>query len=384
MAETPLTIDDRLIRVLQLATRLNVGGPARQILELAASSDVKMSVAAGWPPEAEGELTDPRVEVIHLPLVRALSPATDAGAFRAVRRLLVDQRPDVLHTHMAKAGALGRAAVSSLRSGTRTVHTFHGHVLDGYFRRPAERAFLEIERRLARRTDLLIAVSQEIRDDLLGLGIGRPEQWRVVPLGLDLQPFMAAERTGALRKLLEVPKEAPLIGMVGRLAPVKDHRTALLALREVPDAHLAIVGDGELREELGRLATSLGLGNRVHFTGWWADIPSVFADLDIVLLTSTNEGTPVSLIEAAAAGVPVVATAVGGVPTVVHDGATGLLTGPGEPSAIATGIRTYLSDPDLRNRVRMAARQHVLARFSLVTAVENHADLYRELTACQS
>jgi glycosyltransferase involved in cell wall biosynthesis len=369
--------------VLQLVTRLNIGGPARHILALAADAGMQTSVVAGRPPTSEGELSDPRVNVTYVPLMRPLSPAADARAYRAVRRLLVERRPEVLHTHMAKAGAIGRVAAASLRRRPRTVHTFHGHVLAGYFSRRAERAFLEVERRLARRTDVLVAVSGEIRDALLGRGVGRPEQWRVVPLGFDLRPFAEAEPTGDLRRSLGIPADAPLVGMVGRLTAIKDHRTALLAIQDVPDCHLVVVGDGELRESLERFTRDLGLENRVHFTGWRTDVAAVYADLDVALLTSLNEGTPVSLIEASAAGVPCVATNVGGVASVVQNGRTGVLVPPGDFAATAAKLRRLLNESRVSERMGEAARTRAREHFSLTASLQAHRSLYAELSAAE-
>ncbi|MEO7556151.1 MAG: glycosyltransferase, partial [Acidimicrobiales bacterium] len=200
-------------RVVRIITRLNIGGPARQALlltrELAA--DYPTVLAAGTPTTSEGELADPAVTVRRLPLVRSLSPRRDARAVAAVRALLREHRPRLLHTHMAKAGTVGRiAALSSGRDRPRLVHTFHGHVLEGYFRPAVQRAFLEVERRLATRTDILIAVSPQIRDELLALGIGVPDQYRVVPLGLDLEPFFAVSGpSGALRRQLCLSSDTP-------------------------------------------------------------------------------------------------------------------------------------------------------------------------------
>jgi glycosyltransferase involved in cell wall biosynthesis len=367
--------------VLQVVTRLNIGGPARHILALAANSRMPMTVVAGRPPAPEGELSDPRVEVTHVPLVRPLSAIQDPRAYRAIRRILLERRPDVLHTHMAKAGAIGRSAAASLRGRPRMVHTFHGHVLAGYFNARAERVFLEVERRLARRTDLLVAVSDEIRDELLERGVGRPEQWRVIPLGFDLRPFLAAKPARVVRGPLGLADDAPLVGMVGRLTSIKDHQTALLAIRDVPDCHLVVVGDGELRGSLERLSADLGLGDRVHFVGWRTDVAAVYADLDVALLTSLNEGTPVSLIEAAAAGVPSVATHVGGVPFVVDDGRTGLLVPPRDPEAVAAGLRRLLSDRGDRKQLGEAARSRVGERFSLGASLDAHRSIYAELSA---
>ena len=311
-------------------------------------------------------MTDPAVAVRHVPLVRPLRPATDVRALAAVRRLLVETGATVLHTHMAKAGTVGRLARHSLpgRNRIRTVHTFHGHVLDGYFSPAVQRAFVEVERRLAARTDALVAVSDEVRDALLELRIGRPGQYQVIPYGLDLGRFLAVEApSGSLRGSLGLGPEVPLVGTLGRLVAIKDHATLLAAMAHLPGVHLAVVGDGELRPALEAQAAGLGLAGRVHFTGWSADVPGALADLDVVVLTSRNEGTPMALIEAAAAARPVVATRVGGVAAVVADGFTGHLVAAGDAEAVASRIGLLLADPAGRQAMGRAARVAMADRF---------------------
>lgn len=337
-------------------------------------------LGAGTPPRSEGELIDPDVPVTRLPLTRPVSPSHDARALFAIRKLLQRTRPDILHTHMAKAGMLGRLAAASLKKRPRTVHTFHGHVLEGYFSRGLNRGFLATERSLARRTDVLIAVSPEVRDSLLDLHVGTERQYRVIPLGFDLTRHLAVERrSGELRERLGLGSSATLVGIVGRLAPIKDVSTMLRALALLPDVHLAVLGDGELKEDLQREAVALGLHRRVHFLGWWFDVPAAMSDLDAVALTSRNEGTPVALIEALACSRPVVATDVGGVRFVVDDGQTGLLCPPGSPEALAESLKEILSDPDNAKRLAARGREAVRARFHKDRLVDDIADLYNEL-----
>lgn len=365
-----------------MITRLNVGGPARHALLLTKglAPAYHTTLVAGSPAPTEGQLTDPAVRVLHLPLVRQLQPGSDARALTATRRLMASFRPAVVHTHMAKAGTVGRLAAVRARSSPRTVHTFHGHVLDGYFRQSTQRAFIEAERWLARRTDALVAVSPEVRDALLDRRIGRPNQYRVIPVGLELTPFLAIRRpAGLLRASLGVPFGAPLIGVVGRLVPIKDHATLLAAMERLPGVHLAVIGDGELRSALESRSRELGLGARVHFTGWWSEVPAALSDLDAVVLTSRNEGTPVALVEAAASGRPVVATDVGGVRSVVSDGRTGLLAPPGDAETVAALVDQLLRAPDLRRRMGDSARDHVAERFGERRLLSDIRDLYADL-----
>ena len=368
-------------RVLRLVTRLNIGGPARQALLLTKELQDRFPtvLAAGRPTESEGEMSDPDVAVRYVPLVRPLHPQSDMQALGAVRRLMLETRPAIVHTHMAKAGLVGRATAATVRPIPRTVHTFHGHVLEGYFRPAVQRTFIEIERRMAARTDALVAVSEEIRDGLLALGIGRPAQYRVIPLGFDLSAFAAVGApTGVLRRTLALDPEIPLVGVIGRLVPIKDLATAITAVARLEGVHLVFVGDGECRSELEARASAAGVADRVHFTGWW-DVPAALSDVDVVLLTSRNEGTPVSLIEAAAARRPVVATRVGGVPLVVEDGVTGLLAPAGDPAALAAHVERLLGSPDLRRSMGEAAQQRVMDRFSKQRLLRDVAELYTGL-----
>ena len=374
-AETPRS-------VLRLMTRLNIGGPARQALLLTRDMvpHFRTTLAAGLPTADEGELSDPAVPVRRVPLVRPVRPESDTRAFLAVRALLAETQAVLLHTHMAKAGTIGRSAALTMSPRPRTVHTFHGHVLDGYFGAGVQRAFVEVERRLARRTDVLIAVSAEVRDALLGLGIGRADQFRVVPLGFDLSSYLQVRGpSGSLRRDLALPADVPLVGIVGRLVPIKDHATLLAAMALLPGVHLAVIGDGELRSSLEHKARDSGLADRVHFTGWRTDTASVLSDLDVVVLTSRNEGTPVALIEAGASGRPVVATRVGGMAHVVEDGVTGYLVPPGDHQAIAAMLATLLADPHRRMRMGLAGRERMEIRFGQERLLRDMHDVYDDL-----
>jgi len=374
------------IAVLRLVTRLNVGGPARQALLLtrALGAEYPTLLATGQPGLSEGELSDPAVEVHRVPLTRPVRPGADAAALVAVRRLLTGTGARLLHTHMAKAGTVGRLAAASVPSSTRprTIHTFHGHVLDGYFSEPVQRVFLTIERQLARRTDVILAVSPEIRDELLDLGIGRPSQYHVMPVGLDLTPYLAVENgTGVFRSQLGIDADTPLVGTIGRLVPIKDLVTLLGAMKHLDAAHLAIVGDGEMRSQLEAEVAARNLQGRVHFLGWRDDLPTILGDLDAVALTSLNEGTPVAIIEAMAAARPVVVTDVGGVRHVVDDGRTGLLAPARDDRAIAERLATVLADRGRAGRMARAGREDVAARFGGARLVDETRELYRCLLA---
>lgn len=369
-------------------TRLNIGGPAGQAVLLAKGLAPHFSVAlvAGRPESREGEVVDPAVQVRRLPLVRPVSPMSDLRALSSVRQLINELSPVLVHTHMAKAGAIGRlAALSPLQKGSRPrlIHTFHGHVLHSYFAGPQQWGFLQLERILARRSDVLVAVSPEVRDELLDLGVGKLGQYRVIPLGLDLGPYLAVGTpsgpVGQLRSSIGLAPGVPLVGSLGRLVPIKDHATLFTAMAATPGAHLAVLGDGVLRPSLEALSRDLGLGDRTHFLGWWPDVPAALADLDVVALSSRNEGTPVALIEALAAGRPVVAADVGGVRHVVQDGESGWLCRPGDAPALATLIKRALAQPDLAASLAQEGRRRVTERFGRDRMVAEHVALYQEL-----
>jgi glycosyltransferase involved in cell wall biosynthesis len=377
---------------MRVITRLNVGGPARQATLLSDAIRARGFVTDlvwGSVGPGEGEIPPPPgLPNTHVQeLKRELRPAHDVQVLLRLVRLMRARRPDVVHTHMAKAGALGRLAAR--RTGVPVViHTFHGHVLEGYFSGWKTRAFLAAERGLARMSDALVAVSPAVRDELLALGIGRPSQWRLIPVGLDLQDLLAQEvdREKA-RGALGLPETGPVVGIVGRLVPIKDHVTFLDAAarvaRERPDATFVVAGGGELRSDLEVRARHL-LGDRCRFLGWVMDLPTLYAALDVVVLTSRNEGTPVALIEAGAAGKPAVATRVGGVADVVQDGKTGLLVPPRDPRAVAAGVSALLDDPGRARAFGEAARREASSRFRIERLADDLAGLYGELLARKS
>lgn len=334
--------------------------------------------------EREGQIRLPdECPSSYLPwLTRELDPIADLRSLAAIRGIVRRWRPQVVHTHLAKAGALGR--VAALTSGAPVVvHTFHGHVLQEYFSHLENAAFAAAERRLAARTTALIGVAKWVRDDLLSFGIGREEQWHVVPVGVDLEPLLH-ERIPAdrARSALGLPLDGPIIGIVGRLAPIKDHHTFLEAaarvIAERPDSTVVIAGDGPLRRSLEAEARAM-LGDHVRFLGWVEDLPVLYGALDVVALTSRLEGTPIPLIEAAASGTPAVAAAVGGVSEVIRDGRTGLLVPPRDPVAVAAQLLTLVDDREGARRMGEEGARWVRDRFSERRLADDMAGLYGEL-----
>jgi glycosyltransferase involved in cell wall biosynthesis len=385
------------IRVLRVIARLNVGGPARHVALLNAGMDTdrrfRSWLVTGTENPSEGTLLDYAqargVEPVVIPEIRGQASLTprDLMALTKLTALTRRLRPHIVHTHTAKAGFLGRLAARA--AGVPVVlHTYHGHVLSGYYSQAKTRALQLMERGLAHLSDQLIAVSDRVRDDLVQFGVAPAERFRVVPLGLDLAPlFDVSAQRGVLRRELGVSLDAPLVGIVGRLFPIKNHALFLDAaarlLAEQPDARFVIVGDGALRDELEARAEHPDLAGRVYFTGWRHDLATVYADLDVLAVSSRNEGTPVSAIEAMAAGCAVVATRVGGLPDLIADGRTGTLVPADDPAALSSAIGQTLRDPLGTRTICAAARADVEHRFMATRLVDDMKALYLHLLAAK-
>jgi glycosyltransferase involved in cell wall biosynthesis len=293
------------------------------------------------------------------------------------------ERPLIVHSHTGKAGVLARIA-ACIAGVPIIVHTFHGHVLRGYYGPVKTWLLRRLERELARRTDCILAVSEGVKRDLVEYGVAPPRRIRVIPLGIELEPFLAATRRGGrFRAALGIEQGLPLIGIVGRIVPIKDHHLFLGAARYIadrcPGARFVIVGDGVLGREIEAYAQTLGLGDRVMFTGWRRDLPEIYGDLDVLVISSRNEGTPVAAIEAMAARCPVVATHVGGVPDLIEDGVTGLLVPSGDAAGLADAVVTVLRDRGLVERITEVARARVRVEFSETRLVSDTARMYRRL-----
>ena len=387
------------MRVVRVITRLNVGGPAIQAMTLSdrlASHGFETVLVHGQLDAGEGDmryLLPAAVKVKYLPaLRRPLAPANDGVALAQLLDVMRDLRPQIVHTHMAKAGTLGRlaAAIYNRTAGrgdrARIVHTYHGHVLDGYFSPAKTRLFLGAERAVARITDRIVAISPRIKSELLEqYRIGFPDQYRVIPLGFDLAGLAAIDDDARAhaRAALQIPAGAAVVTTVGRLTAIKQQRLFLEAAREIGRAHPAVVfliaGDGDLRAELEASAAALGLADRVRFLGWRRDLETIYGATDVFLLTSRNEGTPVALIESMAAGCAGVSTDVGGVSDVLESDAVGLLAPDGDAPALARHVTALLADADRRRRLGAAGRALVVARYGLDRLVTDVEAMYREL-----
>jgi len=382
----------RGVRVLRLFSRLNVGGPSVHVILLTAGLEdrgYETRLVIGQESPREGNLFDlaarKGVACIAMPgLGREVRPWRDLRALIGLYRMMRRFRPQIVHTHTAKAGMLGRLAARAARVPV-IVHTFHGHVLRGYFGPLTTAFYRAVERRLGASSDVLVAVSDAVKSDLVALGVAPAAKIRVIPLGLDLEPLAAALPRGSLRREAGVPDGAPLVGIVGRLAPIKDVgtflRAAAMVRAEMPEVRFAVVGDGEERARLEAERTRLGLDDCVFFHGWRRDMAAVYGDLDVVVNCSRNEGTPVALIEALAAARPVVATRVGGTPDLLGEGRRGLLVPEGDATALAAGIVDVMRGSDaVRTRAR-EGQAYVLAQHSSRRLVDDVDTLYRELLA---
>jgi glycosyltransferase involved in cell wall biosynthesis len=380
------------VRVLRVIARMNLGGPAYHVSLLSGRMDPSrfetLLVAGRVPPgeESSADLAERYgarlVGVEHLS--PALNPADDIRALREVARIARAFKPDLVHTHTAKAGMIGRLAAEVVRPRPIVVHTYHGHVLEGYFSPPVERFYRLLERGLAFRTDRLIGVSGAVVDDLVRLGVADRSKFEVIPLGLELDRFLALapEPGGPFRDELGIRPDEVLATFVGRLAPIKRVDVLLRAFARARQlgapVRLAVVGDGEPRAGLEALAASLGCAGAVTFTGYRRDLDAIVAGTDIAVLSSDNEGTPVSLIEAAAGARPMVATRAGGVPDVVAPG-TGLLADRGDHEALGVALHELARDPGRRRAMGARAREHAAARYRWERLVERMEELYERL-----
>lgn len=325
-------------------------------------------------------------------LRRNVDLLNDAWTFWRLVRLLRRLRPAIVHTHMAKAGAIARFATIAYNAlwarhdPARLVHTFHGHVLEGYFSAPSTAVFLAIERFLARRTDALVAVSNQIRDELLqSYGIGKEDRFHVVPLGFDLDSLVAINDNARrlAREELNIPETAKVILWIGRLTSIKQPevflKAAHLIARQYPKAVFLIVGDGELRGEVESIADRLQLKDHLRFLGWRRDLSRIYGASDLLMLTSRNEGTPVALIEAMAAGLPSVSPDVGGIRDVVTDPSLGIVVADASPQSLAAEASALLDAPERCRKIGILARESAVGRFGFERLATDITELYKGL-----
>ena len=387
------------IRVMRVIARLNMGGPALHVSYLTRGLEPRgydTTLLAGELAHGEdsmGYIADKLgVEIVGVPLLhREISPLRDALSIRRLVGEIRRIRPHILHSHTAKAGAVARTA-ALLAGDARPpviVHTFHGHVLHGYFDAARTRVFREIERGLATQTTRLIAVSPQVRDDLVRLGVAPAEKFSVIRLGIDLEQRVGTNgHGGELRRLFGIPASRFVVGWIGRMTLIKRVPDILAAFAELRgsgvEATLCLVGDGPDRAQIEQLAHDLGIVRDVLFVGYQRSVGAYYSLFDTLVLASANEGTPVVAIEALAAGTPVVSTRVGGVPDVVSDGETGILVDEGDVPSLARALEKLARDPALRGRYGDTGHELVPPRYRIERLVDDVDRLYRELLTEQS
>ncbi len=404
------------MKILRIIARLNVGGPARHVVWLTDAlqdDEFESELIAGTVPPGEEDMgyfaDEHGVTPVYIAeLSRELSPKDIVSLWRVYRQM-VAYGPDIVHTHTAKAGTIGRTAAFAYRWLTwrtflgrprplKVVHTFHGHVFHSYYGPAKTRIFLTIERLLARfATDRIVTISDQQFGEINGrFGVGRSDQFRVVPLGIDLAEYeTASSARRLLRDEVGAGVDEIVVGFLGRLTAIKNLNLLLDAAAIVkrdgsqPPIRFVIVGDGELRGELEARSAALGLADSVRFVGHRPSVAEMIAGMDIVGLTSANEGTPLSLIEAMACGVPFISTAVGGVVDLAgdrveqHDGFAvcerGVLVPAGSAKSFVDGLIYLAKNEKLRESLSQNGKQFVLSDYSTDRLVDDLKDLYREL-----
>jgi glycosyltransferase involved in cell wall biosynthesis len=390
-------------RVLRILNRLAVGGPVLNATYLtkflAPDFETLLVVGEKEDHEKSAEYLAHQLNIkwVTIPgMGRSINPASDYAAYRQIKALIKSYKPDIVHTHAAKPGAIGRLAAAA--AGVPViVHTYHGHVFHSYFNSAKTKFFIQTERFLGRKSDVIVAISEQQERELVqDFRIAPKEKFRVVPLGFDLDRFRTAqeEKRAKFRREFSVPEDAIAIGIIGRLVPVKNHYLFVKALKHVLD-HTAkrvkafIIGDGETRADLEAVATEVGIrfstqdsAEHLHplvFTSWRSDVDFINAGLDIVCLTSFNEGTPVSLIEAQAAGKPIVSTRVGGIADIVVEGDTALLSDVQDTETFCNHLLRLVEEDNLRQDMSGKGSAHVLEKFSYQRLMRDMSALYWEL-----
>lgn len=383
------------IKVLRIINRFNIGGPTYNATFLTRFMDERFEtlLVGGLPdigesdslyiPENYGVQPMLIEELVRIPNIKS-----DRKAYKKLKEIIEEFKPDIVHTHASKAGALGRRAAISLNVPV-VVHTFHGHVFHSYFGWTKTQLFKNIERSLARKTDAIIAISEKQGHELVREHkICKEERLKVVPLGFDLEDFHNKRLTkrDEMRGNLGLKDDEIAVGIIGRLAPIKDHDFFFDVLETVlkettKKVKVFVVGDGIERERLEKRAGELNemYNNNILFTSWVKDIGSFNAAMDIICLTSKNEGTPVSLIEAQAANIPVISTDVGGVRDVVLNNETGYIVQPGDKKTFEEKLLELIENEKKREYMSQNGWNFVREKFHYTTLVKNMEGLYLDL-----
>ena len=379
-------------RVLHIITRLDAGGSATNTIVSAAGlrkEGFETALAYGATQDPDGAIRR-RLESLGLPLffvpslVRNPSPPNDFKAWLDLKRVLRNNRFDLVHTHTSKAGVIGRLAARAC--GVPAVHTAHGHVFYGYFGRLLTRMFVGIERRMAPLAERLISLTDEETREALERNIGRPGQYVTIPSGVPIAQFRDVDRSDpSFRRRLGIPPEATVFLSIGRLTWVKGYDVLLEAFSKAGFGSerpwLVLVGDGEERGNLEAQAQRLQIAGRVRFAGELSDIRAALAAATVFVLSSRNEGMGRVLVEAMAAGVPVIGTAVGGIPTLVKDGETGLLVPGGDAGALAKAMERMRTEPESRARWAERASRFIFPAYDESCMIAGIAAVYRDVLA---
>jgi glycosyltransferase involved in cell wall biosynthesis len=380
------------VRVLRILNRFNIGGPIWNVALLTKylpenyATKLVGGKATLHEADAQEMLNALEIEASLIPsLSRDVSLRNDVKAFFALRKIIREFQPHIVHTHASKAGFLGRLA--AITSGVPiVVHTYHGHVFEGYFSRFKTKIIKVLERNLARKSTAIVAISPAQKDAITKkFNICNPQQTHVIPLGFDLEPFNPSSfKRNQARHEYDLTENTIAVGIVGRLTAIKNHSLFLnaayiLQSKSKLNYRFFVVGDGERRVELQKLCTELGISTKVLFTSWIHSMDRFYPAMDIVCLTSFNEGTPVTLIEAQASGIPVISTNVGGVQNAMVDGETGLLLSTFTPEELAEKIERLALDSEQRTQMSKNAHTFAKKQFSYLTLVKNMDLLYKKL-----
>lgn len=387
-------------RILRIINRFNLGGPTYNVAYLTKylSPGFETMLVGGMKDSTEESsefiLKEMGIEPIIIPeMLREISFKNDWIAYNKIKKLIEAFKPDIVHTHAAKAGTLGRMAAYNLKVPV-LVHTFHGHVFHSYFGKFQSTVYKNIERYLASKTSSVIAISEKQKEEISGVyRIVSPEKISVIPLGFDLSRFLEnqEEKRKKFRIKYQLDEDETAIGIVGRLVPVKNHRLFLEAVKYLKENsskkfRAFIIGDGEAKYEIIRKAKELGLdftlGERksmLTFTSWIHEIDIAYAGLDIVSLTSYNEGTPVSLIEAQAAGKPVISTWVGGIENIIASHHSELLSPISEPRAFFNNLKNLLENPESRKVFGNSGKNEIIKKYHYTRLVNEMKELYYTL-----
>lgn len=390
-------------RVLRIINRLNLGGPTfnAALLTKYLAPEYETLLVAGTKMDSEESsefiCEQLGIDYIRLPeMSREISFSKDRAAYQKIKKLIADFKPDIVHTHAAKAGTLGRLAAHNMKVPV-IVHTFHGHVFHSYFNPVKTRVFLEIERYLAKRSSAIIAISDFQKEELASqFKLCPPDKIKVVPLGFDLSRFWEnmEEKRKSFRSQYFLEEDELAVGIIGRLVPVKNHDMFLKVMhniwgRTTKKVRAFIIGDGEDLQVLFSNCNELKLDftyfpeqpvkSALTFTSWMKDVERAMAGLDIITLTSLNEGTPVSLIEAQAAQKPIVSTNVGGIENVVIRNETAFLSESNDISGFSDHLLKLIESEEERKKMIQLSRQNVENKFHYTRLVSDIKSLYSQL-----